>query len=139
ADAHSRGEIVRAHHTISFQLPKLAFLFPENHRSVGQWHIVDIGLSKEFIRNAPASNFLVTEKAIKKILRARSTFAHKGDLGHPLLIAGSLGKMGACVLAAKAALRSGLGLLTIHSSRCGYSVVQTSIPEAMAHVDVSEN
>jgi NAD(P)H-hydrate epimerase len=139
ADSPSRGEIVHAHNTLSFQLPKLAFLFPENYQWVGQWHTVDIGLSKEFLKGAPATNFLVTKKAIKKIIRTRRPFAHKGDFGHALLIAGSRGKMGACVLAAKAALRSGLGLLTVHTSGCGYSVIQTSVPEAMAHVDVSEN
>jgi len=139
ADAHSDGEIVQAHHTLSFQLPKLAFLFPENHPWVGQWHSVDIGLSKEFVKSASATNFFVTERTIKKLIKSRSLFSHKGDFGHALLIAGSLGKMGACVLAAKAALRSGLGLLTVHTPVCGYSVVQTSVPEAMAEVDASQN
>lgn len=139
ADSPSKGEIVQAHHTLSFQLPKLAFLFPENHRWVGQWQCADIGLSKAFIKSATSSNFFVTEKSIKKIIRSRRQFAHKGDFGHALLIAGSIGKMGACVLGAKAALRSGLGLLTLHTPACGYSVVQTSVPEAMAEVDVSQN
>ena len=139
ADSNSSGEIVNAHHTITFQLPKLALLFPENHKWVGRWHLVDIGLNKEFIKSASASNYFVTEKSIKRIIRPRDQFSHKGTYGHALLIAGSYGKMGACVLAAKAALRSGLGLLTVHIPTCGYSIIQTSAPEAMASLDASEN
>lgn len=138
-DSHSSGEIVQAHHTVTFQLPKLAFLFPENHKWVGQWHWVGIGLSKEFIKSASTQNYFVTEKSIKKIIHPRDQFSHKGNYGHALLIAGSNGKMGACVLAAKAALRSGLGLLTVHTPSCGYTIVQISVPEAMATVDVVDN
>ena len=139
ADAHSHGAVVEARHTVSFHLPKLAFLFPENSRWVGHWHIVDIGLSKEFIQSAAVQNYFVTEKSIRKILRPRSHFSHKGDFGHALLIAGSHGKIGASVLAAKAALRSGLGLLTVHAPACGYSILQSTVPEAMVSVDVLEN
>jgi len=67
ADAPSSGEIVNAHHTVTFQLPKLAFLFPENHKWVGRWHLVDIGLNKDFIKSTSAANYFVTEKSIKKI------------------------------------------------------------------------
>ena len=139
ADAPSSGSIVEAHHIVSFQLPKLAFLFAENNKYVGDWHVADIGLSKEFMRDAPAQNLFVNAKSVKKIIRPREKFSHKGSYGHALLISGSFGKMGACVLAARAALRSGLGLLTVHIPFCGYALVQTSVPEAMASVDVEEN
>jgi len=139
ADAHSTGEIVHAHYTVSFQLPKLAFLFPENQNYVGEWHLVDIFLNKEFIESTSTQNFFVTEKSIQRIIRPRKKFSHKGTYGHALIIAGSFGKMGACVLSSKAALRSGLGLLTVHVPKCGYSIAQTSVPEAMALVDLEEN
>jgi NAD(P)H-hydrate epimerase len=139
ADGHSEGEIVRADHTVSFQLPKLSFLFPENHKYVGRWHLVDIGLNKEFIHDAPTTNFLVDAKSVKKILRPREKYSHKGTYGHALLISGSFGKMGACILGAKSALRAGLGLLTVHVPPSGYSIIQTSVPEAMALVDSNEN
>jgi hydroxyethylthiazole kinase-like uncharacterized protein yjeF len=139
ADLPSSGEIVNADHTVTFQLPKLAFLFPDNHKWVGQWHWVDIGLNKEFIKSAPVSNYFVTEKSIRKIIKPRDQFSHKGTYGHALLIAGSYGKMGACVLATRAALRSGLGLLTAHVPVNGNSIIQTSAPEAMTSVDSSEN
>ncbi|GHM99466.1 bifunctional NAD(P)H-hydrate repair enzyme [Cytophagales bacterium WSM2-2] len=139
ADAPSQGDIVQANHTVSFQVPKLAFFFAQNAKYVGSWHLVDIGLSEGFINNAKVKNQLVTEEDIRKIIQPREKFAHKGTFGHALIIAGSYGKMGACVLSAKAALRSGTGLLTVHVPSSGYLIIQTSVPEAMATVDTEEN
>ncbi len=138
ADQHSVGTIVKADHTVSFQLPKLAFLLPENSPYVGEWHCVDIGLSKKFLQDVAASYFYLTHKGIKKKIRKRSKFSHKGNYGKALLIAGSYGKMGACILASRAALRSGLGLLTLHVPQVGYQIVQTAVPEAMAIIDPDE-
>ena len=135
ADKVSNGEIVKAHHTVTFQLPKLSFLLPASGEFVGEWHVVNIGLNREFIENAE-SNYSVIEKSdIQSILRKRSKYEHKGNFGHALLIAGSFGKMGAAILSARAAMRSGLGLLTVHVPACGYEIIQTSVPEAMANVD----
>lgn len=138
ADAHSEESIVKADHTVSFQLPKLSFMFPENHKYVGEWHLVNIGLNKDFIDQSLTQYSYIEAKSVKKIIRPREKFSHKGTYGHALLISGSFGKMGACVLAAKAALRSGLGLLTVHLPSSGLSIVQTSVPEAMASTDNEE-
>lgn len=138
ADKSSSGEIVMAHHTISFQLPKLSFLFPENSKFVGDWHVVDIGLSRKFIEESDSNNFLLEQSDIRKMLRTRSKFEHKGNFGHALLIAGSYGKMGAAVLSARAAMRAGAGLLTVHVPKCGYEIIQTSVPETMVSIDKSE-
>lgn len=135
ADSSSSGEIVQADFTISFQLPKLAFMFPSNARYVGQWEVVDIGLSDQFINEAPSTYFYTDSDWAKSKLRARSKFSHKGDFGHAIIIAGSKGKMGACVLASRAALRTGAGLLTTHVPGCGYEIMQSSVPEAMVSVD----
>jgi hydroxyethylthiazole kinase-like uncharacterized protein yjeF len=67
--------------------------------------------------------------------KPRDPFAHKGNFGHALLLAGSHGKIGAAVLAAKACLSAGAGLLTTHLPSCGYEIMQTSLPEAMVSVD----
>jgi NAD(P)H-hydrate epimerase len=79
--------------------------------------------------------YFVEEKDIASMIPKRNRFAHKGNFGHALLIAGSRGKMGAAALAAKACLRSGSGLLTVHIPACGEIVLQTSIPEAMTEID----
>lgn len=68
-------------------------------------------------------------------LYSRNPDSHKGHYGHALLVAGSLGKMGAAVLAARACLRSGVGLLTVHVPRCGVNIIQTAVPEAMLSID----
>jgi ADP-dependent NAD(P)H-hydrate dehydratase / NAD(P)H-hydrate epimerase len=136
-DRLSHGIIFKAHHTVSFQHPKLAFLMPENQEVVGEWHLVDIGLSKNILKEIETSYSLTTLKSAKRILKPRSRFDHKGNYGHALLIAGSTGKMGACILSAKAALRSGLGLLTAHVPKSGYSIIQSAVPEAMVTIDQS--
>jgi hydroxyethylthiazole kinase-like uncharacterized protein yjeF len=139
ADRHSDGTVVNAHWTVSFQLPKLAFAFPDNSRYVGNWQLVDIGLSKECIRETTTPHFYLTKKGVRRLLKHRGTFAHKGDFGRAMMISGSRGKMGACVLGARGALRAGIGLLTLHVPGVGYSIVQTAVPEAMATVDDGEN
>jgi len=79
--------------------------------------------------------FSVEETDIASLIPFRDKFAHKGNFGHALLIAGSRGKTGAAVLAAKACLRGGAGLLTVHIPACGEIVLQTAIPEAMIEID----
>lgn len=139
ADGPSAGAIVKADYTVTFQLPKLAFMLPQSHPYVGEWVIVDIGLDKNFINGAECHRYLLTKRGIRKILKHRSKFDHKGKFGHALLVAGSYGKMGAAVLAARAALRSGPGLVTVHIPAHGYTVLQTAVPEAMVSVDVDTN
>jgi ADP-dependent NAD(P)H-hydrate dehydratase / NAD(P)H-hydrate epimerase len=139
ADSVSSGAIVNADYTVSFQLPKLAFMLPESYQYTGEWELVNIGLSKEFISVCPTPFYYLRMKDIRKILKPRGKYDHKGTYGHALLIAGSYGKIGAAVLASRAALRSGLGLLTAHVPRCGYEILQTAVPEAMAVVDGDEH
>ncbi|HEX5172388.1 MAG TPA: NAD(P)H-hydrate dehydratase [Cyclobacteriaceae bacterium] len=139
ADAHSKGSIVNADFTASFQLPKLAFFMPENYRYTGEWFLVDIGLKKSFIKEATSDHFFLQRKDIKRIKKIRKKFDHKGNYGRAMLIAGSYGKMGAAVLASRAAMRSGPGLLTVHVPQCGYQILQSSVPEAMVSVDEKED
>ena len=77
-------------------------------------------------------NVAMTEAGdVAALYRPRDRFAYKGDFGHGLLAAGSLGKAGAAVLAARAALRSGLGLLTVATAPDNRVILQTAVPEAM--------
>jgi NAD(P)H-hydrate epimerase len=138
-DHHSTGEIFRAHHTVSFQLPKLCFFMPENHIYTGELHLVDIGLSKKGMAEIQTPLYYTTLKSVKKSGKHRGKFDHKGKFGHALLIAGSTGKMGACVLSARACLRSGVGLLTTQVPKSGNAIVQTSVPEAMTLLDNSDD
>ena len=127
--------IIKAHHTLTFEFPYLSFFFPENESYIGKVHVLPIGLHPGFIRTVPTIYETVEEDWIRSRYRERRKFSHKGSFGHTLIIAGSYGKMGAAILAARAALRSGAGLLTVHFPNLGYNIMQTAVPEAIASID----
>ncbi|MBE7171382.1 MAG: NAD(P)H-hydrate dehydratase [Williamsia sp.] len=136
ADKSSIGHpVVRARHTVSFQIPKLAFLVAENEPLTGSVHILDIGLDAGFLETVYSPFETVHAAIIRLLYKPRKAFSHKGSFGHALLIAGSYGKIGAAVLSAKACLRSGVGLLSCYIPRCGYPILQTAVPEAMTYTD----
>ncbi|HYG49593.1 MAG TPA: NAD(P)H-hydrate dehydratase [Flavobacteriales bacterium] len=142
ADACSAkdGEgIVKANFTLTIGAPKICLFMPENAAYVGSYALLDIGLDKEFINELKPEFYLPEKKEIGQYLPARDKFSHKGDFGHALLVAGSLGKTGAAVLASRACLRAGVGLLTVQVPKSGYAVMQASVPEAMCLVDEGEN
>lgn len=130
--------IINADVTLSFQFPKLSFLLPENNDFVGTWHILPIGLHPNAIRDTPTPYSYIETKDIIHLLKSRKKFDHKGNFGHGLLVSGSQGKTGAAVLAAGAALRSGIGLITCHVPSGSGSVVQICMPEAMVQLDRNE-
>ncbi len=137
--APSTDTVVKADYTLSFQFPKLAFLFAENEYYTGDWQVLHIGLHTGFISSEPCKNYFVEYDDVKALLKPRSRFSHKGTYGHALLIGGSKGKTGAAVLMSKACLRSGAGLVTAHIPACGHAIIQSTVPETMASVDENEN
>lgn len=132
------GVVVSATDTLTLHFPKLSILMPENARFTGNMSILDIGLSQEWIDKEPSPLHFTDEKEITALLKPRTKHAHKGDFGRALIVAGSKGMAGASVLAARAALRSGVGLLTVHVPACNNAIVQTSVPEAMTSIDSNE-
>lgn len=135
---NNHDNIVKATQTVTFQFPKISFLMPENERYVGNWTVIDIQLHPDAIaRYKSKMNFLL-DSDIKPLLKRRNKFTHKGTFGNALIIAGSYGKMGAALLASKACLRAGVGLLTTHIPHSGYQIIQTAIPEAMTSIDDSD-
>jgi NAD(P)H-hydrate epimerase len=131
-DHSSRGNLViQAGHTLSFQCFKPAFLMPENATSIGEVHLLEIGLLPEFLSIQDSPFYLVDKAMAKQLLQPRKPFSHKGNYGHAAIVAGSYGMMGAAVLCARACLRSGVGKLTCHVPAVGYNIMQTSVPEAM--------
>jgi len=132
------GSIVEADYTLTFQFPKLSFLFPENECFVGEWIVLNIGLSKRKISDTKTNWLYLEQEEVKNIIKPRNRFAHKGTFGHALLITGSYGKMGAAVLASKACLRAGVGLVTTHVPRLCYQIIHNTVPEAMVSIDESD-
>ena len=130
--------ILEPDYTVAFQLPKLAFLMPKNGPFVGEWHLLDIQLNKRFIDKASTPYYFTQPHEARLLLRKRSQYSNKGTFGHALLLVGSYGKIGAAVLCTRACLRSGVGLLTVQTPGCGYTILQTAVPEAMCIPDEDE-
>ena len=133
-----RANIIKATLTLTFQQLKLSFLFAEHQQFVGELQILDIGLSQEGIAKIDAHFTMVDESDARNMLRTRNPFAHKGQMGHALLVAGGYGMGGAAVLAAKACMRSGAGKVTLHTPRRNAAIVQSSVPEVVLHLDREE-
>jgi len=135
---NNKGSILRADHTLTFQFPKLSFFFTENEEFVGEWHMLDIGLHREYIDKEQTPYQYITIDDARNRLPERKKFSHKGNYGHALLIAGSYGMMGAAILSVKAAVRAGTGLVTVHVPRKGVEVIHQSVPESLVSIDTSE-
>ncbi len=127
--------VVHADITMAVQFPRLAFFLSDNAQLVGRWKTIDIGLSQRAINEIPTKYYYVEREDIRQVLRPRPDFCSKADFGHALLIAGCYGMMGAAQMAARAALRAGVGKLTVHSARCGFDVIQSTVPEALFSPD----
>ena len=139
SDQSSIGNVVEADHTLTFQCYKPGLLVQENGAFIGEVHVLDIGLHPDFLQQKTFKRQFVSPDFVRQFFKPRNRFAHKGSFGHALLIAGSYGKIGAAVLAARACLHSGVGLLTCYIPKCGYEILQTSVPEAMTITGASEN
>lgn len=127
--------IVKATLTLAIQQIKISMLMADNASFFGEIQVLDIGLSAEYQKRTIARYYLTDTKMIRSILRPRPEFAHKGTMGHALLIAGSHGMAGAATLATKACLRSGVGKATLHVPQCNLLIHQISVPEAIIQCD----
>ncbi|MCI9171806.1 NAD(P)H-hydrate dehydratase [uncultured Duncaniella sp.] len=131
-------DVVHATLTLAVQFPRLAFFLSDNADLVGRWKVLDIGLSNRAIMETHTKYFYVERDEVREVLRKRKPFSSKADYGHALLFAGCYGMTGAAVLAARGALRSGVGKLTVHSARAAYPVLQSQVPEALFSPDRQE-
>lgn len=130
-DKSSAGNpVIKANITFTFQCLKLCFLMPENALFFGDVKVLDIGLHSDFLQTVSALYETIELNSVHSILKPRNPFAHKGSFGHALLIAGSEGKMGACLIAARACLRGGCGLLTA-APEINNTALNVFVPEAM--------
>ncbi|OVE55640.1 NAD(P)H-hydrate dehydratase [Chryseobacterium mucoviscidosis] len=123
--------IFKADYTLSFQFWKKTFLHPETGKYAGKVKVLDINISDDYIAETKTEDFVINEDIIKDIFRPRNEFSHKGTYGKVIIAGGSYGKIGAVVLSAKSALKSGAGLTFTLAPKCGYEILQTSNPEAM--------
>jgi len=110
--AEPPGPHLLADLTVTFAAPKVAHVFPPAADAVGELVVTDLGFPARLVEEAEGDLHLLVGEELRGLLPPRARDSHKGDFGHLLLVAGSLGKAGAAVLAARAAVRAGAGLVT---------------------------
>jgi len=125
------GEAVKADCTVTFGLPKRGHLLYPGAEYSGRLFIEDIGFPEELLRSDVLNVGLLTKQMVSLLLPKRKRYSHKGDYGHVLIVAGSRGKTGAALMAAKACLRSGAGLVTIGVPASIVDVFQSRVTEEM--------
>ena len=130
-----RAHIVRAHLTLTFQLPKLSLILPDTQGFVGELKVLPIGLHPDGIARIDTPYAIMEPRQLQTILKPRDPFGHKGTFGKALLVAGAYGMAGAAVLAAKACLRSGVGKVVVHTPDKNNNILQVAVPEAVLSAD----
>ena len=133
-----QDRVISANFTISFQTPKLVFFLPQTMDFVGDLQILDIGLDREFLSSEKGQAELISKPEARLLYQPRKSNSHKGNYGHTLVVGGSYGKIGSVLLSSKAALRTGAGLVSTFIPKCGYTILQTALPEAMVIVDKND-
>lgn len=122
---------VRADVTLTMALPKLGMIDYPAKEWVGKVAVMDINVPRDLLKDWSLRHNLLTEDHVKRIYVPRIRNSHKGIYGHLLIVGGKLGMSGAVVMAAGAALRSGVGLATVAVPQDICPVVAQSLPEAM--------
>jgi len=129
----AEGDVVTADITVTMGMPKRGLIAPCALNVVGNVEVIDIGIPGELtgVLEAPAE--LITSEDVGAILGRRARTSHKGTYGHVLLIGGAPGFSGAIAMAAMAAARSGVGLVTVLTPHSVSPIVANLVPEAMVH------
>ncbi len=138
-NADLSSPIVKAQHTFTLQFPKLAFLMAENAEYIGNWEVLDIGIHPKAKEQTDSDFYYLEQNDIIPLLKTRSKFSHKGTYGHALIVSGSIGMAGASILAAKAVLRTGAGLVTVHGPKENRIIVQSAVPEVIFESDIDSD
>jgi NAD(P)H-hydrate epimerase len=127
--------IIHADLTLTVGMPKLDFFMRENAELIGTWKVIPFNYGERAFHSVRARFAVIEQEFIHDLLIPRDPFASKADFGNAIIFAGSYGMMGAAVLAARGALRSGCGKVTVHSPRCGYFILQSAVPAALYETD----
>jgi hydroxyethylthiazole kinase-like uncharacterized protein yjeF len=125
------GPCVKADLTVTLAAPKVAHIFPPAADRVGELVIAPIGIPPAFFDKPELKLELVEEAALRPYFAKRKKDTHKGSYGHLLIFAGSVGKSGASVLAGRAALRTGAGLVTVATAAGVLPSIARSMAELM--------
>lgn len=128
------GVAVQAEMTVSLGCPKLGQVIYPGLNYVGDLVIADIGLEPRAIQAAAPQTELLEREDIGWLVPLREADSHKGTYGHVLVVAGARGKTGAAILACRAAMRTGAGLVTLAAPRSLNDILASSLVEAMTEL-----
>lgn len=132
------SSFIHADHTLTIGLPKLAIMKYPGYYYAGKIHLIQIGFPKNLLKNKNFNKKLLTYSFIRSILPIRPRNSHKGTYGHLLIIAGSTKYIGAATLVSHAALRSGVGKITLISVSKACEIALKNTPEIIV-MNYSEN
>jgi NAD(P)H-hydrate epimerase len=125
------GPCVRASRTVAFGAPKLCHVTYPARACCGTVVVADIGISRAILGRMSPGLELTEAEDVRRLFSPRPADSHKGRFGRVAVVAGSRGKAGAAILAARGALRAGAGLVTVLCPRSLEELVVASLPEAM--------
>ncbi len=130
-DGRVMGVAVKADYTVTFGLPKVGHLLYPGAEHTGKLFVEDIGFPEGLLTSESLHIQTIEKDDAALLLPARPANSHKGDYGHVLIVAGSKGRTGAALMAAKACLRSGAGLVTIGVPESLGGIFQSRATEEM--------
>jgi NAD(P)H-hydrate epimerase len=125
------GPCVKADSTVTMAAPKIAHIFPPAEEFIGELVVADIGVPPFLFDQENLKLELVEKRMVVPYFQRRKKDSHKGSYGHLFILSGSLGKTGAAVMAGKAALRMGAGLVTVGTPVSCLPIVARSMVELM--------
>ena len=137
SSAPTLGPMIKADLTVTIGAPKPALFFSESAEFVGKWKLVSIYDDETVFAEYEEAPDTVDRSMAGAILKVRMQFTHKGTYGKALIVAGCEGKYGAAVLAARACMRSGVGLLTVQVPSNATQLIHQTTPEALLRADES--
>lgn len=127
------GICIEADATISFISKKRGLYSGYGPQARGKIYFDDLGVPRQIYSTLPADAMLLTAQCIAQMFPPRAKLAYKGSYGHALLVGGDVGMSGAIQLAAKAALRSGAGLVSVITQKEHVQATTQAQPELMCH------
>ena len=125
------GASVNAELTVALAAPKVCHFVPPACERCGSLEVVEIGIPPQLLESGDPKLMTIEPESLVGSWPERDSSAHKGNFGHLLIVAGSVGKTGAAVMAAEAALRAGVGLVTVASAASAIPMMAPRLLEAM--------
>jgi ADP-dependent NAD(P)H-hydrate dehydratase / NAD(P)H-hydrate epimerase len=125
------GAAIQAELTVALGYPKLGEVIYPGVNCVGDLVVADIGIAAEAVAEVAPKTELLDHETIRRLMPRREPDTHKGTYGHVVVVAGSRGKTGAAILACRAAMRTGAGLVTLAAPRSLNNIFAGALVEVM--------